>query len=342
MAATRAHPRSRGENVIGTFVAGFKTGSSTLARGKRQGVWDGIKQIGLIPAHAGKTPCWGNVDTGVEAHPRSRGENIPTAERPRNHVGSSPLTRGKHIPLVELTPDRGLIPAHAGKTNVAGIGVASPGWLIPAHAGKTCGKGLDHFRAWAHPRSRGENLERARLVAWVRGSSPLTRGKPVEAGGGDPGVGLIPAHAGKTFARRIRDERKRAHPRSRGENQQAREARIPSRGSSPLTRGKRNPSSTAADTDGLIPAHAGKTLRRVDRDSRHQAHPRSRGENAGNPMYFLVHNGSSPLTRGKHAARAAGRLVPRLIPAHAGKTSRTGRRRLPSRAHPRSRGENRA
>ena len=29
------HPRSRGENVIGTFVAGFQAGSSPLTRGKR-------------------------------------------------------------------------------------------------------------------------------------------------------------------------------------------------------------------------------------------------------------------------------------------------------------------
>ena len=31
----RDHPRSRGENVIGTFVAGFQAGSSPLTRGKR-------------------------------------------------------------------------------------------------------------------------------------------------------------------------------------------------------------------------------------------------------------------------------------------------------------------
>ena len=51
--------------------------------------------------------------------------------------------------------------------------------------------------------------------------------------------------------------------------------------------------------------------------------------------------GSSPLTRGKHAARDLGADRRGLIPAHAGKTSRG---RSPARthtAHPRSRGENR-
>ena len=50
--------------------------------------------------------------------------------------------------------------------------------------------------------------------------------------------------------------------------------------------------------------------------------------------------GSSPLTRGKHCA--GDRLISalRLIPAHAGKTRRGGRRRRRYRDHPRSRGEN--
>ena len=50
--------------------------------------------------------------------------------------------------------------------------------------------------------------------------------------------------------------------------------------------------------------------------------------------------GSSPLTRGKPAGRAAGQAVAGLIPAHAGKTAvcMASMRREP--AHPRSRGEN--
>ena len=51
----------------------------------------------------------------------------------------------------------------------------------------------------------------------------------------------------------------RAHPRSRGENEQGCEwaARLP--GSSPLTRGKRLQGDADAVASGLIPAHAGKT-----------------------------------------------------------------------------------
>ena len=50
--------------------------------------------------------------------------------------------------------------------------------------------------------------------------------------------------------------------------------------------------------------------------------------------------GSSPLTRGKHAARVNRRVEHGLIPAHAGKTERRRRDFIPHPAHPRSRGEN--
>ena len=50
--------------------------------------------------------------------------------------------------------------------------------------------------------------------------------------------------------------------------------------------------------------------------------------------------GSSPLTRGKLGGGSRGTLHPRLIPAHAGKTSWRPACRSPRTAHPRSRGEN--
>ena len=73
-------------------------------------------------------------------------------------MGSSPLTRGKLSRAIKVETLEGLIPAHAGKT---------PTWSTPTVA------------CWAHPRSRGENLVILRLSCLPRGSSPLTRGKPV-------------------------------------------------------------------------------------------------------------------------------------------------------------------
>ena len=51
-----AHPRSRGENPHSiTFPSGVK-GSSPLTRGKLSARAASVMVIGLIPAHAGKTP----------------------------------------------------------------------------------------------------------------------------------------------------------------------------------------------------------------------------------------------------------------------------------------------
>ena len=132
----------------------------------------------------------------------------------------------------------------------------------------------------------------------------------------------------------------RAHPRSRGENVSLLPPATAFRGSSPLTRGKRNDRARKGARGGLIPAHAGKTHLRL-RGVRHTpAHPRSRGENgngptAGNPMY-----GSSPLTRGKPRRDRRDPDPRRLIPAHAGKTRMVGKEAQCRGAHPRSRGEN--
>ena len=115
--------------------------------------------------------------------------------------GSSPLTRGKpSVPPTMWYTER-LIPAHAGKTML-------------------CARRFLDTRA--HPRSRGENNKAVTSVKYADGSSPLTRGKQ--------GIErqltllhrLIPAHAGKTPQRTRAPGPREAHPRSRGENLEAR------------------------------------------------------------------------------------------------------------------------
>ena len=173
----------------------------------------------------------------------------------------------------------------------------------------------------AHPRSRGENTSRTLSRVSGPGSSPLTRGKPVDGAGHVWLGGLIPAHAGKTRERPRLRGGQWAHPRSRGENGPRAPRRIASRGSSPLTRGKR-------------PCEK-------SRGSRSPAHPRSRGENPWGRNPPRRRYGSSPLTRGKRTIASDVLAGTRLIPAHAGKTSCTNRGLEPTGAHPRSRGENR-
>ena len=55
LADHRAHPRSRGENLIGYSITQKHLGSSPLTRGKRRPSRLPRWRRGLIPAHAGKT-----------------------------------------------------------------------------------------------------------------------------------------------------------------------------------------------------------------------------------------------------------------------------------------------
>ena len=213
-----------------------------------------------------------------EAHPRSRGENQGPASGVDHESGSSPLTRGK--PLVSLTwcEIERLIPAHAGKTR-----------SLPSRCMATL----------AHPRSRGENLCEVEDADAPAGSSPLTRGKLEPVDQGADGGRLIPAHAGKTASGAAWSLSSRAHPRSRGENPPGFSGWGALPGSSPLTRGKRWGGDDVGDQWRLIPAHAGKTARRLRVRPMESAHPRSRGENLHGGGESGGNLGSSPLTRGK-------------------------------------------
>ena len=212
--------------------------------------------------------------------------------------------------------------------------------LIPAHAGKTTYRAGVQFTARAHPRSRGENRPSQAGTGRYHGSSPLTRGKQPTYRYCPATSRLIPAHAGKTGSVLSFYAGGGAHPRSRGENglPLTRGSRLT--GSSPLTRGKLLVGQYVGSRDGLIPAHAGKTINTWGGANTMRAHPRSRGENVQAVTPEQIDAGSSPLTRGKPVRRAAPTSCAGLIPAHAGKTRRTGRRPSRQWAHPRSRGEN--
>ena len=212
--------------------------------------------------------------------------------------------------------------------------------LIPAHAGKTRSRPRSRAVPGAHPRSRGENSRPGFELASALGSSPLTRGKPHRRIQGVVARRLIPAHAGKTDRRRERRECLPAHPRSRGENVRPAARGVAYDGSSPLTRGKLRFRSHVEQVQGLIPAHAGKTLPGERSHLPRGAHPRSRGENIQTTVQTVAGWGSSPLTRGKLVGLLGRRLRAGLIPAHAGKTHTIVWTSLPWRAHPRSRGEN--
>ena len=254
-------------------------GSSPLTRGKLRGRSRIHRSIGLIPAHAGKTRKLRTTTPPGAAHPRSRGENFVRIVTAPVSTGSSPLTRGKPRERKRQCTKSRLIPAHAGKTPARAKGqrlrAAHPrsrGENARSGASRACRAGSSPLTRGklfitipsfpppvAHPRSRGENVALLPPDMPIGGSSPLTRGKQGISSQLARPHRLIPAHAGKTPARRRQGPAGPAHPRSRGENIRDPPGPAPPVGSSPLTRGKPVVIQETASDVGLIPAHAGKT-----------------------------------------------------------------------------------
>ena len=132
----------------------------------------------------------------------------------------------------------------------------------------------------------------------------------------------------------------RAHPRVGGENRKSSERRPNRWGSSPRGRGKPRREHGCVDSDGLIPAWAGKTVFPARSAASHRAHPRVGGENLLLVLPSGAVQGSSPRGRGKRRGQKAPNVHHGLIPAWAGKTRAAPMWSCSARAHPRVGGEN--
>ena len=149
------------------------------------------------------------------------------------------------------------------------------------------------------------------------------RGKPAEVAGAWTATRIIPAHAGQTPQSMLRPATQPDHPRACGANQQrAGEAQLAC-GSSPRMRGKRHPPSPCNPVMRIIPAHAGQTVSNSSRTSARSDHPRACGANPALSVMTAAPAGSSPRMRGKLGFGFDSFRQRRIIPAHAGQTSRT-------------------
>ena len=189
------HPRACGAHNTRTAGACAGTGSSPRMRGSRlcreeRGCW-----LRIIPAHAGLTSASAIRIACLWDHPRACGAHIPPNSAASFQQGSSPRMRGS-LPSARIDfPADGIIPAHAGLTEVIKMKLIH---------------GRDHPRACgAHP--IGYRPERPR---W--GSSPRMRGSPVDAARLRPIAGIIPAHAGLTSGGSGICSYRRDHPRACG------------------------------------------------------------------------------------------------------------------------------
>ena len=186
----------------------------------------------------------------------------------------------------------------------------------------------------------GENSTSAASSATRSGSSPRVRGKPLDREPLVPSGRLIPACAGKTSSCGASCCPWAAHPRVCGENRHTNAESRSDGGSSPRVRGKPHHGLRVRLPVGLIPACAGKTGGGLGGAGPHGAHPRVCGENTLVESGSTLRRGSSPRVRGKLGLTQTKVSARRLIPACAGKTSRSRGSACPGSAHPRVCGEN--
>ena len=251
-------------------------------------------------------------------HPRSRGEYTGAACQQHECRGSSPLSRGIRFPG---DPGQGAFR------------------IIPALAGNTHLPRSQSHRHPDHPRSRGEYVRRRAWSRGVRGSSPLSRGIQYRHGHQLLLQRIIPALAGNTQESPFSWLHRSDHPRSRGEYGEREAVSCIGLGSSPLSRGIPFLGSNNSINKRIIPALAGNTPAPPVVASTIADHPRSRGEYYQMATEEHQAKGSSPLSRGIRGPGEGELRLPGIIPALAGNTRRSGRRRSPRSDHPRSRGE---
>ena len=190
--------------------------------------------------------------------------------------------------------------------------------IIPARAGFTCGTRPRPWKPWDHPRSRGVYKLMRNMGLMLLGSSPLARGLQECPRRSVRTPGIIPARAGFTPRSTHFSAKNRDHPRSRGVYGQLR--------------------LRTAGLGGIIPARAGFTGPVLSLSLVMTDHPRSRGVYPQYPRGLRHYGGSSPLARGLRVIPGKHDTSARIIPARAGFTWNSRRRRRHKQDHPRSRG----
>ena len=185
-----------GEKIKQKFDNDVDKGSPPRMRGKGARRHAVQTQIGITPAHAGKSISVPSIQSGAGDHPRACGEKMLTGDTTDEETGSPPRMRGKAaVPLSPMVAYR-ITPAHAGKSMCHRTRCAGP---------------------WDHPRACGEKREVKACGLLLRGSPPRMRGKVASQSSWVYSVRITPACAGKRRAPPLPASGLRDHPRVCGE-----------------------------------------------------------------------------------------------------------------------------
>ena len=282
------HPRACGEHSTRAIEASSGSGSSPRMRGTLFANPPRPPRKRIIPAHAGNTGFIRFHLGRLPDHPRACGEHIEKGERLLHTAGSSPRMRGT---LPDHSPGNSscrIIPAHAGNTGPAAVGIAT---------------------FTDHPRACGEHSTTGTRLGQTGGSSPRMRGTHTNPAQDFGVTRIIPAHAGNTKTLRPRQRLRPDHPRACGEHAARGRLKYVLSGSSPRMRGTRNEHGIGDVADRIIPAHAGNTTDR-DRECIPPAdHPRACGEHSPRPAKPGYRSGSSPRMRGTPKNRKSAAIM---------------------------------
>ena len=194
----RDHPRVCGEKCSDHIDKGMIEGSPPRMRGKVLCICPLFCVLGITPAYAGKRAEQAHSMSCSEDHPRVCGEKSGSCFFLSIVLGSPPRMRGKAFLINATASFSGITPAYAGKSRCCR-------WKRTGSRDhpRVCGeKGLHHVRK---PVSGG--------------SPPRMRGKVLDNLGGNRGVRITPAYAGKSLRRVAPGRLDRDHPRVCGEKQ---------------------------------------------------------------------------------------------------------------------------
>ena len=164
-----------------------------------------------------------------------------------------------HFPIRSLLPRQHRSPPLSRGILRRGPGVEQHAGIIPALAGNTSVPGPGRGVWGDHPRSRGEYYNTQYLSYCGCGSSPLSRGIPLDVCAMYSRPRIIPALAGNTCQSARNAALAWDHPRSRGEYRFDPRPGQVERGSSPLSRGIPTCRAAAGVRGRIIPALAGNT-----------------------------------------------------------------------------------
>ena len=273
------------------------------------------RQLGIIPAHAGLTSIFSSARALHRDHPRAYGAHKGESLCTHWNRGSSPRMRGSRIWLVGRLCGR---------------------WIIPAHAGLTVILSHSFIPLRDHPRACGAHHTIFNLCFNDMGSSPRMRGSRPSALSAASPCGIIPAHAGLTLEEALDLAALRDHPRACGAHAQMIIQLTIAEGSSPRMRGSLEHIEYGIPYQGIIPAHAGLTMKSTWSRKKRRDHPRACGAHIRSSCTSVNQTGSSPRMRGSQEGPVRAQQVHGIIPAHAGLTCSVCEIALMPKDHPRA------